>query len=158
MNSFILIAIGFLFHLKPYKIKISPFISVTSLKGFDTLSLIKKLYLLLLFFIAKLFLLLFFKAFNNKIFFILTYLHIFIFLLNLLPFPFLNGGKALEYILKQFFNYKVAKKILSLISQIFFYFLYFLGLLQIIFFNYNFSLLCLYVYLKKLYQKKLQEY
>lgn len=136
------------------KIVISPIGQVAILEGFDEINRIKKLIVVFAGPFVNFLIFLFFSFFENKILNITAYLNLAIGLFNLIPAYPLDGGRALRVFLAGFIGILNANKFVFKLSFIISFALLFLGLIQLILFPYNFSIICIAVYLIKINKKE----
>lgn len=153
INYLYLFLISTIFNLKLKKFKISPIIAITAFVNLKKLRLSKRLIFLSLYYLLNFISFFITKCLNYKLFSIFSFIHLSIIIFNLLPLPFLNGGIALNCFFNHYLEKQRVNKIIIIISKLTLNIILLSSIIQMILFNYNITLLCLYAYLKGLYKK-----
>ncbi len=147
------IIVGNIFNVKTKKVIITPVGEIAIMKNTDNLSFIKKLIILISGPCVNIFFYIVFemsnKIYSNNFFIFMANTNLLLAIFNLMPVYPLDGGRILSLILNKIFPIMGTNKIVIKISGTMSVLFMILGIIQLILFPYNISLLCIGLYLYK---------
>ena len=135
------------------KIIFTPIGEIAIIENMDTKELYKKLLIVLAGPFVNIAIVVFCLLFFPKMEF-LIYSNLVIAVFNLLPIYPLDGGKVFNYIFSNRIGVLNTNKIGFKLGKILGFFIFFMGMIQVIFFPYNISLLCMSIYLTKISKRE----
>lgn len=143
-----------IFKLKVEKMIFTPIGEIAVIKELESLNVLKKLLVVFAGPAINIFIVLIFYFIGNEKFNLYKNINLSIAFFNLLPiYPF-DGGRIIQYILSYNIGVLNANKILIKLSSILSIIIFILGIIQLILFPYNISLMCIGFYLIKINKKE----
>lgn len=146
--------LAFIFKCKTNKLIITPIGETAVIKELNKLCLIKRLLVTIIGPLTNIIIFIIFLPFSSDIIDSIKYINLALALFNLLPIYPLDGGRLILSLLGYNIGVLNANNIMIKISRIFSIILIILGIVQMILFSYNISLLCIGIYLIKLNKKE----